>query len=127
MGELRSWRVCSTGTAFFQKSILSSEAQGAKQKLVQRSCGARAFKSASLDSRVGLNYTIIRNQTMNVRLLLGLLTSGLLCGCAANTPYSETVVDTEKHTQQRGLPETPVYNRPVYAPGQSDQISLGSH
>ena len=64
---------------------------------------------------------------MNVRLLLGLLASGLLCGCAANTPYSETVVDTEKHTQQRGLPETPVYNRPVYAPGQSDQISLGSH
>ena len=54
---------------------------------------------------------------MNVRLLLGLLASGLLCGCAANTPYSETVVDTEKHTQQRGLPETPVYNKPVYAPG----------
>ncbi len=60
---------------------------------------------------------------MNVRLLLGLLASGLLCGCAANTPYSETVVDTEKHTEQRGLPETPVYNKPVYAPGSSDQIS----
>jgi hypothetical protein len=64
---------------------------------------------------------------MNVRLLLGLLASGLLCGCAANTPYSETVVDTEKHTQQRGLPETPVYNKPVYTPGSSDQIGLGSH
>ena len=64
---------------------------------------------------------------MNVRLLLGLLASGLLCGCAANTPYSETVVDTEKHTQQRGLPETPVYNKLVYTPGGSEQPGLGSH
>ena len=64
---------------------------------------------------------------MKVRLLLGLLLAGLLCGCAANTPYSETVVDTNKHTQQRGLPETPVYGRPVYAPGSSEQPGLGSH
>ena len=69
----------------------------------------------------------MRNQTMKVRLLLGLLLAGLFCGCAANTPYSETVVDTEKHTQQRGLPETPVYNKPVYAPGASEQPGLGSH
>ncbi len=64
---------------------------------------------------------------MKVRLLLNLLLSGLLCGCAANTPYSETVVDTNKHTQQRGLPETPVYSRPVYTPGSSEQPGLGSH
>ena len=64
---------------------------------------------------------------MKVRLLLGLLLSGLLSGCAANTPYSETVVDTNKHTQQRGLPESPVYDRPVYTPGSTDQIGLGSH
>jgi len=64
---------------------------------------------------------------MKVRLLLGLLLAGVLCGCAANTPYSETVVDTNKHTQQRGLPEAPVYSRPVYTPGSSEQISLGSH
>jgi hypothetical protein len=63
---------------------------------------------------------------MKVRLLLGLLLAGLLCGCAANTPYSETVVDTDKHTQQRGLPETPVYNKPTYAPGASSDLS-GSH
>jgi len=69
----------------------------------------------------------MRNQIMKVRLLLGLLLSGLLCGCAANTPYSETVVDTNKHTQQRGLPESPVYDRPVYTPGSTDQIGLGSH
>jgi len=62
---------------------------------------------------------------MNVSLLLSLLLSGLLCGCAANTPYTETVVDTEKHTQQRGLPETPVYNKPVYTPGSANQV--GSH
>jgi hypothetical protein len=64
---------------------------------------------------------------MNVRLLLGLVLSGLLWGCAANTPYSETVVDTNKHTQQRGLPETPVYNRPTYTPGSSEPPRLGSH
>jgi hypothetical protein len=64
---------------------------------------------------------------MNVRLLLGLLLSGLLWGCAANTPYSETVVDTNTHTQQRGLPETPVYNRPIYTPGSTEPIGLGNH
>ena len=62
-----------------------------------------------------------------MKVVLGLLASGLLCGCAANTPYSETVVDTEKHTQQRGLPETPVYGRPVFTPGSQDQIGLGGH
>jgi hypothetical protein len=62
---------------------------------------------------------------MKVRLLLGLLLSALLCSCAANTPYSETVVDTSKHTQQRGLPETPVYDRPIYSPGATGMS--GSH
>jgi hypothetical protein len=64
---------------------------------------------------------------MKLRPLLGLLLCALLCGCAANTPYSETVVDTEKHTQQRGLPEAPAYNRPVYTPGTSEEPGLGSH
>ena len=64
---------------------------------------------------------------MKLRPLLGLLLCTLLCGCAANTPYSETVVDTEKHTQQRGLPDTPAYNKPVYTPGASEQPGLGSH
>jgi len=64
---------------------------------------------------------------MKLRPLLGLLLCMLLCGCAANTPYSETVVDTEKHTQQRGLPDTPAYNKPVYTPGASEQPGLGSH
>jgi hypothetical protein len=62
---------------------------------------------------------------MKVRPLLGLLLAGLLCGCAANTPYSETVVDTNKHTQERGLPETPVYNKPTYAPGGSSDLPGG--
>jgi hypothetical protein len=62
---------------------------------------------------------------MKVYLLLGSLLCGMLCGCAANTPYSETVIDTNKHTQQRGLPETPVYGRPTYAPGSTNEI--GSH
>jgi hypothetical protein len=64
---------------------------------------------------------------MKVHLPLALLLSGLLCGCAANTPYSETVVDTSKHTQERGLPETPVYNRPIYTPGGGNEpIGVGS-
>jgi hypothetical protein len=62
---------------------------------------------------------------MKVHLLFGLLVVGLLCGCAANTPYSETVVDTEKRTQERGLPETPVYNKPIYTPGGSSDLSGG--
>ena len=70
---------------------------------------------------------MMSNQTMKVRLMLGLLLSGLLCGCAANTPYSETVVDTNKHTQQRGLPETEVYNRPIYNPGPSNDNLSGGH
>jgi len=62
---------------------------------------------------------------MKAYLLLSLLASGLLCGCAANTPYSETVIDTTKHTQERGLPETPVYNRPIYSPGATNELSGG--
>jgi hypothetical protein len=64
---------------------------------------------------------------MKVHLLLGLLLAGLLCGCAANTPYSETVIDTTRQTEQRGLPETPVYRRPIFTPGSSEQPGLGSH
>jgi len=63
---------------------------------------------------------------MNVQLL-GLFASGLLCGCAANTPYSETVVDTSKHTQERGLPETEVSNRPIYTPGAPGDDLSGGH
>jgi hypothetical protein len=64
---------------------------------------------------------------MKVYLLLGSLLSGLFCGCAANTPYSETVIDTTRQTEQRGLPETPVYRRPIFTPGSSEQPGLGSH
>jgi len=62
---------------------------------------------------------------MKVHLLSSLLLSGLLCGCAANTPYSETVIDTQKHTQERGLPETPVYDKPIYTPGGESDLSGG--
>jgi len=66
---------------------------------------------------------------MKIHSLLVLFVAGFLCGCAANTPYSETVIDTNKHTQQRGLPETPVYNRPIYTPGTgaSDDLSGGHY
>jgi hypothetical protein len=54
---------------------------------------------------------------MKVRLLLGLLLSGLLCGCAANTPYSETMTDTSTQGQQRVLPEPPRQAPLTYQPG----------
>lgn len=70
----------------------------------------------------------MRIQKIKVELLLGLVVSGLLFGCAANTPYSETVIDTSTGAQGRGLPETPVYRRPAYTPGaNSDTIGLGEH
>ena len=74
------------------------------------------FKSASLDYRVRLNYAIMRNQTMKL-LLLGLLASLLLCGCAANTPYTETMTDTSAQTQQRVLPDAPRREPLTYQPG----------
>jgi hypothetical protein len=61
---------------------------------------------------------------MKVRLLSGLLLSGLLCGCAATTPYSETMIDTNKQKQQRFLPENQqVYDRPIFTPGGSSDLN----
>ncbi|MBX6325767.1 MAG: hypothetical protein IRY93_07000 [Chthoniobacterales bacterium] len=59
---------------------------------------------------------------MKLRVLLCWILAALLCGCAANTPYSETMVDTGANTRERVLPETPVVNRPVYTPG-TDGVS----
>ncbi len=42
--------------------------------------------------------------TMKARVLLGLLLSGLLCGCASNTPYSQTSAPTP----QTVLPQAPL-------------------
>lgn len=63
---------------------------------------------------------------MNARLLLSLLLSVLLCGCAANTPYTETVVDTEKHTQQRALPDAPRREPLTYQPGLDSGSAMGA-
>jgi hypothetical protein len=54
---------------------------------------------------------------MKLRLLLGLLASCLLCGCAANVPYSETMTDTGSQGQQRVLPEAPRQAPLTYQPG----------
>ena len=66
---------------------------------------------------------------MKLHLLVALLVSALLWGCAAHTPYSETVIDTGTGAQQRGLPEVPVWDRPIYTPGGSSDLSglPGSH
>jgi hypothetical protein len=54
---------------------------------------------------------------MKVCLLLGLLISGLLCSCAANAPYTETMTDTSTQAQQRVLPEAPRQAPLTYQPG----------
>jgi hypothetical protein len=54
---------------------------------------------------------------MKVRLLFGLLLSGLFCGCAANVPYSETMTDTSTQSQQRVLGEAPRQAPLTYQPG----------
>jgi hypothetical protein len=54
---------------------------------------------------------------MKFRLLLGLLASGLLCGCAAHVPYSETMTDTGTQNQRRVLPDAPSQGPITYQPG----------
>jgi hypothetical protein len=54
---------------------------------------------------------------MKISLLLGLLLSGLLCGCAANAPYTETMTDTSTQSQQRVLPDAPRQAPITYQPG----------
>jgi hypothetical protein len=44
---------------------------------------------------------------MKVHVLLGFFVSAILCGCAANTPGSETMIDTSTHAQQRVLRDAP--------------------
>jgi len=63
---------------------------------------------------------------MNVRLLLGLLLSGVLCGCAANTPYSETMTDTSAQTHQRVLPDAPQREPMTYQPGLDSGSAMGA-
>ena len=54
---------------------------------------------------------------MKVRLLLGLLLSGLLCACAATVPYSETMTDTSTQSQERVVPNGPSQGPITYTPG----------
>jgi hypothetical protein len=54
---------------------------------------------------------------MKLHQLFGLLLSGLLCGCAATAPYSETMTDTSTQTQQRVLPNAPPQPPLTYQPG----------
>ena len=63
---------------------------------------------------------------MNVRLLLSLLLSSLLCGCAANTPYTETMTDTSAQTHQRVLPDAPRREPLTYQPGLDSGSAMGA-
>jgi hypothetical protein len=54
---------------------------------------------------------------VKVRLLLGLLVAGLLCGCASSAPYSETMIDTNSKNRQTVLPEAPPQAPLTYQPG----------
>jgi hypothetical protein len=44
---------------------------------------------------------------MKIRLLLGLIVSGLLCSCVSTGPYSETVIDTTNQTRHTMTDEGP--------------------
>jgi len=59
-------------------------------------------------------------------LLLGLLASVLLCGCAANTPYSETMTDTSAQTHRRVLPDAPSQGPITYTPGLDSGSAMGA-
>jgi outer membrane lipoprotein SlyB len=59
-------------------------------------------------------------------LLLGLLASVLLCGCAANTPYSETMTDTSAQTHQRVLPDAPSQGPIKFQPGLDSGSAMGA-
>jgi hypothetical protein len=68
----------------------------------------------------------MRFQMMKVRLLFGLLLAGLLCGCAANVPYSETMTDTAAQSQQRVLPDAPSQGPIKYQPGLDSGSAMGA-
>jgi len=76
-----------------------------------------ALQTASLDSALRLSYAVTKDQTMKIHLLLGLLLSSLLCGCAANVPYAETMTDSSTQSQQRVLPDAPRQAPLTYQPG----------
>ena len=63
---------------------------------------------------------------MKVRLLFGLLVLGLLCSCAANAPYTETMTDTNTQTQQRFLPDAPRQAPLTYTPGLDSGSAMGA-
>jgi hypothetical protein len=49
----------------------------------------------------------MKREAMKVHVLLGFFVSAILCGCAANTPGSETMIDTSTHARQTVLQEAP--------------------
>lgn len=57
---------------------------------------------------------------MKVRLLFGLLLSGLLCNCASNSSTSETMIDTSTHARETVLQEPPPHEHLSAPIGQQD-------
>ncbi len=55
---------------------------------------------------------------MKVGQLLGLLLiAGVLCSCASNAPYSETMIDTSTQKRNAVLPDAPPQAPITYQPG----------
>ena len=55
---------------------------------------------------------------MKVGQLLGLLLiAGVLCSCASNAPYSETMIDTGTQNRHTVLPDAPPQAPLTYKPG----------
>jgi hypothetical protein len=60
----------------------------------------------------------MRREAIKVHVLLGFLVSAILCSCAANSPNSETMIDTSTQAQQRVLQDAP--RAPISAPFGAD-------
>jgi hypothetical protein len=49
----------------------------------------------------------MRREAMKVHVLLGFFVPAILCSCAANSPSSETMIDTSTQTRQTVFQEAP--------------------
>ena len=69
----------------------------------------------------------MKYQIMKVRQLLGLLLAArLLCSCASNAPYSETMIDTSTQKRNAVLPDAPPQPPLTYQPGLDSGPGFGA-
>ena len=65
------------------------------------------FLCTSSACAASLLIACMKREAMKVHVLLGFFASAILCSCAANSPGSETMIDTSTNARQTVLPEAP--------------------